>query len=101
VEIITPRVVFQLDATTSWSWDEGRYRRIESKRDLASCATDGRVPSMQHMSPNRFAQLETLTLKDAIARLRERTIEDFITQTTGLKPGSGGSSGTGGAAQAD
>jgi Helicase conserved C-terminal domain len=63
VEVITPRVILQVGAN-EWSWDNDRYRRIESKRDLASCANDGRVPSMVHMSENKFARLQMQTLAD-------------------------------------
>jgi superfamily II DNA or RNA helicase len=63
IEIITPRVVFQV-GPNSWSWDNDRYKRIESKRDLAACATDGRIPSMQLMSQEKFARLKMQTLAD-------------------------------------
>ena len=75
VEVITPRVILHV-GENEWSWDNDRYRRIESKRDLASCANDGRVPSMVHMSENKFARLQMQTLADFEAQAKTEVLEE-------------------------
>lgn len=75
VEVITPRVILRV-GENEWSWDNDRYRRIESKRDLASCATEGRVPSMVHMSENKFARLRMQTLADFEAQAKSEVLQE-------------------------
>jgi superfamily II DNA or RNA helicase len=62
VEIQIPQVVVGSNGGL-WSWDEARWKHIESKRTLAECATDGVIPNSTMITRS------TLTAK-AISALR-------------------------------
>lgn len=67
VEVIIPQIVFDHEGER-WSYDEMRLRAIESKRTLADCVLDGRVPTSIGISQTKLLA----KLRDALDQWLEQ-----------------------------
>lgn len=72
VRVVIPKGIVYLDDGKEWSWTEARWKRIQSKRDIASCAVDGEFPEHVVSSPTEATTAALAMLK----RLDEETEND-------------------------
>jgi superfamily II DNA or RNA helicase len=68
VEVIVPQVLVPTVQKTDWSWCEGRWSVIESKRTLSECATDGIIPNLLSIDKQKM-------LNKALENLKKLTVQ--------------------------
>lgn len=68
VEIVIPQLITTPNGRR-WSWDEARYFVIEHKKTLSDAATDGYVPTSEHLSRKEFAKKAMDALRVMIERV--------------------------------
>jgi superfamily II DNA or RNA helicase len=81
VEVLIPQLV----TTTGggrWSWDEARYSVIEHKKTLSDTATDGYVPTSEHLSRKEFAKKAMDALRVMIDGVQNDTVLEIIAPST-------------------
>jgi superfamily II DNA or RNA helicase len=82
VEVLIPQVVTTAGGER-WSWDEARYSVIENKKTLSDAATDGYVPTSEHLSRKEFAKKAMNALRAMIEGVHNEADLEIVASTTG------------------